>query len=127
MELAERTTGGLHQLVSDRISTLLLRKDAKILDIGCGTGALLVRLQKLGFQHLIGIDIAPPTTIPGIQFLRSDLDNCNTQLGDGSIDLALAVEVLEHVENIGGLLQELSRLLGPLWLASSDDTECSLR
>lgn len=116
MSYAERTTGGLHQFVADRVTKLVPRRDAQILDIGCGTGALLVRLQTLGFQRLAGIDIDPPSNLPGIDFFQSDLDDCKAQVEPGSIDLAIAVEVFEHIENIGALLQELSRLLGPTGL-----------
>lgn len=113
VKLAERTTGGLHDCVANRVARLLPNRGTRILDVGCGTGALLVRLQTLGYQRLVGIDIAPPSSLPGIEFLQSDLDDCHTPLEPGSIDLVTAVEVIEHVENIGGLLQELSRLLGP--------------
>lgn len=116
MELAERTPGGLHKLVTDRIVKLVPNRDAMILDIGCGTGALLVRLRDLGFQRLVGIDINPPANLDGIDFFQSDLDDCSTPFDNGSFDLVIAVEVLEHVENIGGLLKELSRLLGPTGL-----------
>jgi len=113
MNLAERTTGGLHAYVAERVTKLLPSRDAKILDIGCGTGALLDRLRRLGYQRLAGIDIAPPANLPGMEFHQADLDFCRTPLEAGSVDLAVAVEVFEHVENIGSLLQELSRLLGP--------------
>jgi 2-polyprenyl-3-methyl-5-hydroxy-6-metoxy-1,4-benzoquinol methylase len=116
MGLSERTTGELHKLVAERVTKLVPRRDAKILDVGCGTGALLVRLRTLGFQRLVGIDIDPPSNLPGIEFFQSDLDNCKTKVENGSIDLVIAVEVFEHIENIGGLLQELSRLLGPTGL-----------
>lgn len=113
MNLAERTTGGLHTDVANRVTQLLPSRNARILDVGCGTGALLNRLRKIGYQRLCGIDIAPPTNLPGIEFHQSDLDFCRTPLEAGSVDLAVAVEVFEHIENIGSLLQELSRLLGP--------------
>lgn len=111
--LTERTTGGLHKFVTDLVIQLVPHRDVKILDLGCGTGALLSRLQALGFQRLVGIDIDPPSILPGIELFQSDLDNCKTTLEAGSIDLVIAVEVFEHIENIGSLLQELSRLLGP--------------
>jgi SAM-dependent methyltransferase len=111
LNLSERTTGGLHEFVADRLTKLFPDRNPRILDIGCGTGALLVRLRTLGFKHLCGIDIDPPEALPGISFLPCDLDNFTVPLEAGTVDLAMAVEVIEHIENIGGLLQELSRLL----------------
>lgn len=35
------------------------QKDAKILDIGCGTGHLLYYLEKKGYKNFMGIDISP--------------------------------------------------------------------
>jgi len=113
VNLSERTTGGLHEFVAERLIKIVPRRDARILDVGCGTGALLVRLRTLGFKHLCGIDIDPPEAQAGIKFVPCDLDNFSTPFEAGTVDLALAVEVIEHIENIGGLFQELSRLLGP--------------
>lgn len=61
MELKERTSAtGLHAHVLDQVERLNLPKDSRILDLGCGTGALLARLQMAGYVNLTGIDIAPP-------------------------------------------------------------------
>lgn len=61
MELKERTSAtGLHAHVLDQVERLHLPKDSRILDLGCGTGALLARLQMAGYVNLTGIDIAPP-------------------------------------------------------------------
>jgi SAM-dependent methyltransferase len=113
MNLSERTTGGLHEFVAERLIKIIPDRDARILDVGCGTGALLVRLRTLGFKHLYGIDIDPPEFQAGIKFAACDLDRLTAPLEAGTVDIALAVEVIEHIENIGGLLQGLSRLLGP--------------
>jgi 2-polyprenyl-3-methyl-5-hydroxy-6-metoxy-1,4-benzoquinol methylase len=114
VDLSERTSGKVHEFVAERLIKLAPERDAKILDVGCGTGALLVRLHTFGFKNLYGVDIAPPLNLKGgINFFECDLDNFNVPLEAGTVDLALAVEVIEHIENIGQLLQELSRLLRP--------------
>lgn len=113
MPLAERAQTGLHDHVVDRVRRLALPGTAEILDIGCGTGALLHRLQGLGYQRLTGLDIAPPEAPEGFRALQVDLDDCRAPLPDGCIDLALMVEVIEHVENVGSLLDEIHRLLRP--------------
>jgi 2-polyprenyl-3-methyl-5-hydroxy-6-metoxy-1,4-benzoquinol methylase len=113
VNLSERTTGGLHEFVAKRLIEIVPERDARILDVGCGTGALLARLRTLGFKHLYGIDIDPPESQEGIEFVACDLDSLNAPIEAGTVDLALAVEVIEHIENIGGLFQGLSRLLRP--------------
>ena len=113
MSLAERANSGLHAHVLEHILALEPRRDATILDVGCGTGALLSRLREHGYRRLMGLDIAPPADLPGIALHSVDLDACETPLEDGSVDLAIAIEIVEHIENVGRLLDELFRLLAP--------------
>jgi SAM-dependent methyltransferase len=111
MKLAERANAGLHAHVLERVTALEPRRDATILDVGCGTGALLVQLRERGYRRLVGLDIAPPVGLDGIELHAVDLDDCRPPLPAASVDLAMAVEVVEHVENVGGLLAELFRLV----------------
>lgn len=41
------------------LATYLENKQGMVLDIGAGTGLVGVELAKLGFEHLIGLDISP--------------------------------------------------------------------
>jgi SAM-dependent methyltransferase len=113
VNLSERAYVGLHEHVVERLIKITPQRDARILDVGCGTGALLVRLRTLGYKNLYGIDIDPPESQSGIEFIACDLDRFNDPIEAGTVDLAVAVEIIEHIENIGGLLQGLSRLLRP--------------
>lgn len=113
MALAERANSGLHAHVLGRIDAIRPGHDAVILDIGCGTGAFLARLREQGYEQLIGMDIAPPAPFDGIRFIEADFDQCNTSLPDASVEIATAIEVIEHVENVGTLLAELNRILVP--------------
>jgi 2-polyprenyl-3-methyl-5-hydroxy-6-metoxy-1,4-benzoquinol methylase len=112
--LQERANVGLHAHVAQRVQALLPARQACVLDLGCGSGALLQRLAALGYSNLWGLDIAPPVSAqPGLHYMTGDLDACRMPLPDGSVQLAMAVEVLEHVENTGSLLDELARVLAP--------------
>ncbi len=114
MKLEERANAGLHPHIVAQIEDIHAAKNCKIVDVGCGSGAMLDRLAERGYTNLWGLDIAPPPTgRPGITFVECDLDACVTPLEDESVDLAVSVEVFEHVENIGSLLAELSRILSP--------------
>ncbi|HTP40142.1 MAG TPA: methyltransferase domain-containing protein [Steroidobacteraceae bacterium] len=114
MSLQERTAGaGLHEHAAARVQQIEPRRDARIVDLGCGTGAFLARLNARGYVNLTGIDICPPRSTAQISFLAADLDQLKLDLGDSSVDLFSAIEVFEHVENIGSLLDEISRLLRP--------------
>lgn len=112
MNPAERANAGLHPHIVGRIAALRPDKAARILDVGCGTGAMLRALASKGYSNLRGLDIAPPLeSVAGVSFLACDLDACATPFEASSQDLIVSVEVFEHIENMGALLTEISRLL----------------
>jgi SAM-dependent methyltransferase len=113
MKLTERANAGLHEHVIARAIAATPGRAAVVLDIGCGTGALLARMRDHGYTDLAGIDISPPPNMPGVRFHALDLDDPKFPFEDQSVDLALAVEVLEHIENAGRFLAEIQRVLSP--------------
>lgn len=113
----ERANTGLHAHVAHQVQTLVPARNASVLDVGCGSGALLRRLAALGYARLCGLDIAPPAEFSvgdtRVRTIECDLDACTTPLPSQSVDLALSIEVFEHVENLGSLFDELARVLAP--------------
>jgi len=105
-QLAERTVPGLHAFIAEVVQNFSgLSHDSRILDLGTGSGAFLHRLAGLGYCHLWGIDISP--TIPvnsNINILTMDLEHPNPAIIDGQFELITAIEVVEHIENIGNFL-----------------------
>ncbi len=88
-----------------------LKKDAAILDVGCGSGELLCRFRTWGFQHLTGIDpyINEDISYPGrIKILKKDLLR-----HQGSYDLIMLHHSFEHMNNPREILKHLSLLLRP--------------
>jgi SAM-dependent methyltransferase len=114
MSTTERANSGLHSHILDKIGALEIPSNSKILDLGCGSGIMLRRLRQLGYSDLHGFDIAPPKNVDKkIGFLAGDLDCFVTPFADNTVDLVTAVEVIEHVENVGTLLTEIFRILKP--------------
>jgi len=68
--------------------------DARILDVGCGNGALLRRMQRAGFTELSGIDPYAPaeTAEPHFRIRRAA-----EPLPDERFDLVMMHHVLEHL------------------------------
>ncbi len=87
-----------------------LAGEKSVLDVGCGSGQLALRISKeLGVQ-VQGIDLrAPPN--PGIPFKL--FNGKETPFGDNSFDVAILVDVLHHVKgqsNRDRLLSECLRV-----------------
>jgi len=108
--LAQRTVGGLHEALLPRLAGV--RKDAAILDLGCGTGAWLARLAAAGYTNLLGVDQAP---LAGGRFVRANLEEPGAALATlhGTCDLVTAIEVIEHVANQGRFWDAVVGLLKP--------------
>ena len=87
---------------------------ARILDVGCGTGANLVRLSDFGDAE--GVDISPDA----LKFCRERGLN-NVKLGaaetlpyeDHEFDLVTAFDVVEHMDDDVAGLREMRRVLRP--------------
>jgi SAM-dependent methyltransferase len=105
------STPQLHPHVAAKVQALQPDPETRILDLGCGSGALLERLAGMGYRQLTGVDIRPPDSTAAIRYEQVDLDQFRLDAPDGSFDLVLAVEVIEHIENPGLFLAELARLL----------------
>ncbi|NUM77379.1 class I SAM-dependent methyltransferase [candidate division KSB1 bacterium] len=86
-----------------------LKKDARILDVGCGSGALLWDLRNLGFGNTLGVD----------PFLERDFEFANGLRilkrpffeVDGTWDLIMFHHVLEHLADPVETLRHTARLL----------------
>jgi SAM-dependent methyltransferase len=89
--------------------------DAVVLDVGCGGGKMLRTISE--HRHrltLLGCDVKEPTDI-NEDFTFAPLDGATGLLpyGDASVDIALLVDVLEHVEHPETVLSEIARILRP--------------
>lgn len=82
-----------------------------ILDLGCGSGALLRRLHlDLGARHSVGLDPAADATAPGIepQIRRGTI--ADLARGD-RFDFIVSVNTIEHVADPAGFLAAIARHL----------------
>jgi SAM-dependent methyltransferase len=77
--------------------------DSQVLDVGCGNGGLLRRLQRHGFRHLAGVDpyALKEADEPGFSVRRTELEAV-----EGTYDLIMLHHVLEHLVDPQRSLEE---------------------
>ncbi len=88
-----------------------VRLDSRILDVGCGTGELLVRLQREGFRSLLGAD----------PFIQADIDHGNgvrilkrgVEELEGEFEFVMLHHSFEHMPEPAAVLRALSGRLAP--------------
>lgn len=91
------------------------KKNPKILDLGCGDGRCCSIWHEIG--DTTGIDLSQEAMkiakkrYPFIEFSSGDATNTNFQ--DGSFDIIISQEVIEHIEIQSNYIDECKRLLSP--------------
>jgi len=104
-----------------RVRDVLMRPDARVLDLACGTGDLLIALERAAGRQLIGSDFCHPmltgaSTKLGRAALRSVLveaDALSLPLGDASVDLVTIAFGFRNLANYRAGLTEMRRVLRP--------------
>src|SRR5438874_7403273 len=109
--------GALHRLIFQALDAELPDwRKKNVLDVGCGTGAILEQLGNPGKN--VGIDLAPDA----ISFCRQrglnnvrEGDICALPFSDNSFDAVICSSVLYHqwVGDVAGAVREMHRVLRP--------------
>jgi 2-polyprenyl-3-methyl-5-hydroxy-6-metoxy-1,4-benzoquinol methylase len=92
--------------------------NARIIDVGCGTGRMLEWLEKKGFKNLEGIDASEEQVTLAVKATDAHIiqENINDwDFGSNNYDLILLLDVLEHQSKSDAieLLQKLKTALKP--------------
>lgn len=97
-------------------------RDRRLLEIGCGIGIDTLRLARLGFAEVVGIDLtevavelaAERAAREGLQDVRFEVGNAEAlPFEDGAFDLVYSFGVLHHTPGIEGAVAEVHRVLAP--------------
>ncbi len=95
----------------------LKKKDAYILDIGCGNGNISLALGALGY-NILGIDIDAvsienATALNTFDNVRFEVSDANAFSIDDNFDAIVCSEVLEHLDRPWELVRSIYRILKP--------------
>ncbi|MGB3204747.1 MAG: class I SAM-dependent methyltransferase [Crinalium sp.] len=106
--------------------------EAKIVDLGCGHGALIYFARKLGYFNIIGVDRSPEQVAEakrlGIENVQEgDLMDTLNCLEKESLDVVISYDVIEHFfkEELVSFVDEVLRVLktGGRWIIHAPNGE----
>ena len=75
-------------------------KDARIVDLGCGSGRLLYLFKALGYSDIHGVDISPEQVALARQVVTDVVEGDIAEYLDGHVaafDLITAIDLIEHL------------------------------
>ena len=87
---------------------------SRVLDLGCGDGALLAFLQQHHGCSGYGVEIYDANVLAcvkqGVNVIQLNLDQGLAMFGDQSFDVVLQIDTLQHLRNAQTMLQETVRV-----------------
>ena len=92
----------------------LVPEGSRVLDLGCGDGAMLEHLQRVRRCTGYGVEIADANVLAcakrGVNVIQLNLDEGLSMFDDGSFDVVLQVDTLQHLRNAETMLAETARV-----------------
>lgn len=89
---------------------------ASVLDLGCGSGRLLAELRRRGHATRVGVEVAQPKLIEavrrGLDVIDLDLNVGLPAFSDRQFDVAVLSATLQIIENVAGVVDEMTRVAG---------------
>lgn len=101
------------QVNMDAIAALV-PQGARVLDLGCGDGALLAHLQRTRGCTGYGVEIDDANVLAcvqrGVNVIQLNLDEGLALFEDASFDVVLQIDTLQHLRNAEVMLRETARV-----------------
>jgi methionine biosynthesis protein MetW len=92
----------------------LVPEGSRVLDLGCGDGAMLAHLQQTRRCSGYGIEIADANVLAcvkrGVNVIQLNLDEGLDLFADASFDVVLQIDTLQHLRNAEVMLRETVRV-----------------
>ena len=91
-----------------------IRPGSRILDLGCGDGALLAHLARTRNVRGYGLEIDPENIAAclaaGVNVIEADVDDGLKDFGDGSFDYVVMTQALQAMQRPDRVVQEILRV-----------------
>ncbi len=124
-----------HNEVSETIARVLghyVKEDARVLEVGCGSGRHLDYLLDSGFKNLTGIDINDesfavmdehyPKLAETGTFHTGAIEDILPEYDDDEFDVVYSVEILQHIHpEDEWVFEELTRVTGDLLITAENE------
>ncbi len=92
----------------------LVPHGARVLDLGCGDGAMLDYLQRTRGCTGYGVELADANVLAcvkrGVNVIQLNLDEGLAMFDDASFDVVLQIDTLQHLRNAEIMLRETARV-----------------
>jgi methionine biosynthesis protein MetW len=92
----------------------LVPQGARVLDLGCGDGAMLEHLQRTRGCNGYGVEIDDANVLKcmkrGVNVVQLNLDEGLALFADASFDVVLQIDTLQHLRNAEVMLRETVRV-----------------
>ena len=92
----------------------LVPEGARVLDLGCGDGAMLAHLQATRGCSGYGVEIYDANVLAcvqrGVNVIQLNLDEGLAMFDDASFDVVLQIDTLQHLRNAEIMLRETARV-----------------
>ncbi|MBU1358941.1 MAG: methionine biosynthesis protein MetW [Gammaproteobacteria bacterium] len=104
----------MSDLLTQRVIAGLVPEGSRVLDLGCGDGALLDLLQRERRCTGYGVEIADGNVLQcirhGVDVIQLNLDEGLAMFDDASFDVVLQIDTLQHLRNAEVMLRETARV-----------------
>ena len=104
----------MSDLLTQNAIAQLVPIGARVLDLGCGDGAMLAHLQATRGCSGYGIEIDDANVLAcvkrGVNVIQLNLDEGLAMFDDASFDVVLQIDTLQHLRNAEVMLRETARV-----------------